>query len=95
MVNIGDSKCKCRICGCKISVDWDIEDVSVVEKNMGEEAYYFCAYEGTCPKCGNAISVEMRFCEYPPGVLESAPFIDNSKNTVEKITIPEIRFNDL
>lgn len=97
MIKITTSKAVCSNCGKKIEINWEIVSISVSDnKPMGESAEYGCESDSVCPFCGTRMISRMTFSEYPVGVLESTPVIEElDNNSPMEVEIPEVTFYDL
>lgn len=103
MININDSECTCGNCGSKLEITWEITDASTSEKEngMGPDTVYYCEGSGVCPDCGNVITAEMTFEEYPEGSIEIEPEItdvsetDNDTDNQSIVEAPDLLIDDM
>ncbi|BFK61974.1 hypothetical protein I260019D6_12830 [Dorea longicatena] len=61
---------RCNKCNEIIEVDTDLDAIDSKERQMGAEVLYTSEIEDECPKCGNAINIELKVWEYPAGAVE-------------------------
>lgn len=98
MVKVNASKCICGVCKTEFQVDWEITCIDSFEREMGEETEYEGIADVNCPNCGNRISGELQFWEYPVGALnlcEIRLVRDSADSEETSIETPDVYFYDL